>query len=262
MINSVDRCLRILEILSNNDSCGITELGGKLGIDKSSVYRIVSTLRNKDYVEQAPGSKKYVLGLKILELANRMLDKMELASRMRPFLEELNRLSGETSHLAVLRKSSVVYVDRVASREIVAVKTSIGAQEPAYCAATGKAILAFLAPEAMKDTLRTIENEGMEVFTDRTISSIPDLLKELVRVREQGFAFDNEEIHPGVRCIAAPIMNHEGEVVASVGISGPVIRLNNKQIQNLAGVVKAVSEKASASIGNPAGAETRKTRKG
>jgi IclR family KDG regulon transcriptional repressor len=261
MINSVDRCLTILEILSNNSSCGITELAEKLGIDKSSVYRLVSTMRGKDYVEQIPGSKRYVLGLKILEIGNRLVDKMELASRVRPLLERLNELSGETSHLAVLRKSSVVYIDRVASSEVVAVQTSIGAHEPVYCAATGKAILAFLSQEARQDVLNAIEREGIEVFTDKTISSIPDLIKELARVRERGYAFDNEERHSGVRCLAAPIMNHEHVVVASIGISGPVSRLSNKRIQDLVGMVKEIAEKASASIGNVASAEALKTKK-
>ncbi len=255
MITSVDRCLRILEILSNIGTCGITELGERLGIDKSSVYRIVSTMRHKDYVEQVPESKKYVLGLKILELANRLVDKMELASKVRPFLEQLNDLSGETSHLAVLRKSRVVYIDRVASSEVVAVTTSIGAHEPAYSAATGKAIMAFLSQDALKEAMTVIEAEGLEVFTDKTISTIPGLHKELARVREKGYAFDNEERYLGVRCLAAPILDHERVVIASIGISGPVTRLTNKRIQELAAVVKAISQKASASLGNPAGSE-------
>jgi len=255
MVNSVARCLEILEILSKNDSCGITELSEIMRLDKSSVHRIVTTMKKKGFVDQIDERKQYVLSLKVLELGNRLLNKMELAVKAKPYLQKLNELSGETSHLAVLMKSRVIYIDRIASNNIVAVNTSIGGNELIYCSATGKAILAFLPDKLLYKTLRSIEEEGFKIFTKRTISSIAELEKELAKVRERNYAFDNEERHVGVRCVAAPIRNHRNEVIASMGISGPTSRVNSKNIKPMAEIVIKLAHEASVAMGSMAVAE-------
>ena len=250
-MKSIERGLQILEILANSkSSCGVTEIANIMKLDKSIVFRNLNTMKRSGYVEQSKEQKKYTLGLKILELSNRLIQKMEITTIARPMLEKLSHISGETSHLAVLRDGRVIYIDRVESKEILGIHTNVGDHEPLYCTAVGKAILAFLPPKEVQEILKELNLSGFEKFTDDTITSLSELEIELENIRKKGFALDNEELYKGVRCIAAPIKNHENEVIASLGISGPTSRMMKHKIVRLAALTKEIAGEISEGLGN------------
>jgi len=253
VIESIKKSFQILEILSNNESpCGVTELANIMKLDKSTVFRILRTMKSKGYVEQLRGTKKYIMGIRILELSNKLIQKMEIAAIAKPMLKELSQSSGESVHLAVLRRGKVIYIDRINSSEAVSIHTNIGDHEPVHCTGVGKAILAFLPSEEMQNNLKGIKAKSLEKFTVKTITSISKLEKELEKIRETGFAFDNEELYEGVRCLAAPIKNYKNEVIASLGISGPINRITDQRISHLASLVVEMALKISERLGSVA----------
>lgn len=246
MIKSVNKSLEILEILGDSNlPCGVSEIATKIGADKSSIYRILKTLENKGFVEQVDNNRKYILGLKILSLGALLLKKLNLVPILRPFLDKLAKITGETVHLAVLRGSKVIYIDRIESSEVVTVSSSIGKTEPSYCSATGKAILAFFSLNNLKNTLNELKAEGFTKFTEKTILSTAELEKELEKTRNNGYGFDDEERFYGVRCIAAPIIDHKNEVVASIGISGPISRMIDQKVPLIAANVMDIAKESS-----------------
>lgn len=253
MIESIKKSFQILEILSNNESpCGVTELANIMNLDKSTVFRILRTMKSKGYVEQPYGTKKYIMGIRILELSNKLIQKMEIAAIAKPMLKELSQSSGESAHLAVLRRGKVIYIDRTIGSEVVGVHTNIGDHEPVHCTGVGKAILAFLPSEEVQNNLKETKAKSLEKFTGKTITSLSKLEKELEKIREAGFALDDEELYEGVRCLAAPIKNYRNEVIASLGISGPINRMTDQRISHLAGSVVEMALKISERLGSVA----------
>ena len=251
MIKSIDKALKTLDILSDSKApCSVSEIARTIRADKSSVYRILQTLKHRGFVEQIENSKEYVLGVKILTLGSKLLKKMRLVPILRPFLQSLVDKTGETGHLAVLRNSSVVYIDRIECGEVLTVGSAVGNTEPIYCSATGKAILSFLEPETVENIIEKIDSEGFIKFTGHTIGSASALREELETVRKNGFAIDNEERYPGVVCIAAPIKDYGDKVVTSIGISGPVSRMNRKKVELLSEIVLGIANGATEHLRN------------
>lgn len=251
MSKSLKKSLDILEIIANSkEPCGVTEIANLIGQDKSTVHRILNTFKNEGYVDQIVETKKYILGLKFLELSDKLQKKMDIVKLARKVLEDLSESTGESVHLGVTRGIKVIYIDRVAGKEIVGIHTSIGDSEPLYCTATGKAILAFLSPQKLEDILDQIRKNGFKKFTNNTINSKHDLLIELNKIRAKGIAYDDEELYKGVKCIAVPIINHNNMVVASIGVSGPAVRMNTSRKKELSEKMLEAGKKISKSIGN------------
>lgn len=231
MIKSIEKSLKILEVLSQNKRFyGVTEIADILNFDKSVVFKMLKTFENHGYVEQEKNTKKYGLGLKILELSNKLLQRINVIEIARPALMKIREFTGETVHLATLNKEKVIYLDQLKSNEVISVNTQVGNFEPIYCTAAGKSILAFLDINNINYYLDIFSKEGFTKFTKNTITSKDELSKELKRIRKEGFAIDNEELHYGVKCLAVPIKNQKKEVIASLGISGPVARLDDNKI--------------------------------
>ncbi|HID95576.1 MAG TPA: IclR family transcriptional regulator [Candidatus Latescibacteria bacterium] len=247
IIQSLDKGLALLDFLAaEGRSVGLSELARKFGWDKSGVFRLLSTMVRRGYVEQDPQSGRYRLGLRVLELAGVLSRSLDIRVQAAPTLEALALNSRETSHLAVLRQGEVLIIDQQSSPEMIAANTFVGMREPAHCTALGKVLLAFLSEEKLDDL---IEGKGLRRYTGRTIVRADDLKRHLAKVREDGYAFDNEEYDVGVRCLAAPVRNSDGKVVAAVGISGPASRLTFDQLERYAALVKAASEEVSGRLG-------------
>ena len=251
MIKSLDKALKIIDIIADSEGPNnVSEIARTIKADKSSVYRILQTLAERSFVEQIDDSKEYTLGVKILTLGSKLLSKMKLVSILRPFLQSMVDKTGETGHLAVLRDCKVVYIDRIACGEVLTVSSAVGNAEPVFSSATGKAILSFLEPELLGKVIEGIESEGYTKFTDHTIISTKNLMEELENVQKNGFAVDNEERYRGVVCIAAPIKDYKDKVVTSIGISGPVIRINRKKVDLLSEIVLGIATGATEHLRN------------
>jgi len=244
---TLDRGLIVLEALaSSGRKLGVTELSEVCAFDKSTVYRLLTTLVRRGYAQHDPGTRQYSLGLKILELHDALQDSLALQDAVRPFLAKLVKETGETSHLAVLSGNEIVFVDWINTEQVVGVRTQIGRREPAPHTALGRAILAALPVEEAEAILSTAE---LHPYTSRTVITIEGLRNEVQLTREQGYAIDNEEFIKGVRCVSAPLRDLAGKVVGAIGISGPATRMSLRWCREIGEMVRGLADSASRALG-------------
>jgi DNA-binding IclR family transcriptional regulator len=229
---------------------GVTEVAQALGVDKSTAFHLLSTLASRGFVEQNAKDRRYRLGLRIIELGRRALDRVELRTVARSSLALLRSEIGESAHLAVFRDGAAVYIDTVETGASLNVKTEVGRSAPLHCTAIGKALAAWLSSAELAQVVR---NHPLERFTPRTITTLRELELHLEIVRERGYAVDDEEFESGVRCVAAPIRDYSGRVVASLGISGPSVRIALERIPTIAQKVMAAADEVSRLLGSPEG---------
>ena len=248
-VQSVERVLNILEIMAREGApITVTELAEKVKLKISTVHRLLTTLVHRGYVEQEDDNK-YRLGLKLMEIGNSVLYYSDIRTVARPFLEELVDSCNETVNLAILDGTDVVYIDQVESKNLIIVKmlAQVGNRGPVHCTSSGKALLAFLPDEKLEETVSKLD---MVKYTNETITDLDNLRKELKRVRNDGYAVDWGEREEHVRCIAAPIFNHEGRAIASVSISGPSTRITTYYMKNeLVDLIQETGERISHKMG-------------
>lgn len=245
---TVKKAMDILDCLGQSDNpLSASEVGRRLGISRSTAYRLLATLNAGGYVAQdSVNPEKYRLGFKILELANSLLDKIELRQLAPPYLKELRDLANETVHLVVMDRGQVAYVDKVECQQAVRMYSTIGRRGYAHSTAIGKAMMAFMLEGAVAEI---IEQHGLPAFTPNTITDQESLLQELARIREQGYAVDDVENEEGIRCVGAPILDYQGRPVAAISISGPAFRVTAERARVLSRAVKATAAKISRQLG-------------
>lgn len=226
-LSSVATSIRLLKAFSEEQvEIGISELARKLGVAKSTVHRLAVTLVADGMLEQNPETGKYRLGLSLFRLGSLVRQRMNLSTEARPLLRELREKVNETVHLAVLDGSEIMYVYNLESTQAIRMRSDVGVRKPAYCTAEGQAILAYQAPDLVEQVVR----DGLAARTPQTVTDPQSLKKILEGVRSRGCAIEDEESEIGMRCIAAPVRNDLGEVVAAIGLAGPVSRLSKKAL--------------------------------
>ncbi|WP_127015303.1 IclR family transcriptional regulator [Anoxybacter fermentans] len=246
LVQSLDRALDILEkIVEAEDGLGVTELSKSLELHKSTIYRLLATLAYRGYVRQDPKNEKYKVGIKLFELGNLALNKLELRREVRPFLEELMSRTGETIHLGILDNDEVVYIDKVESPQTIRMYSKIGKRAPVHCTGLGKVLLAYSSSEVIDKVIE----KGLRAYTENTITDVDAFKKHLEEIRRQGFAIDNVEHEEGIRCVAGPIFDYSGNVIASFSISGPTMRVTEEKIPDFAQLVRDYSKKMSRALG-------------
>ncbi|CUU05108.1 transcriptional regulator, IclR family [Candidatus Kryptobacter tengchongensis] len=226
--NSVEKAFAILSVFSQNGGkfeFGVGEISKILKMHKATVHRFLRSLEKIGVIEKNSETGKYRLGLKLYELGNSVSLKKIMVDRARKYLEDLHWYLNETVHFATLKNGEVAYLDKIIADRNFVIISEVGKRLPAHCTGLGKAMLAFL-PE--KDVKRIIKEKGLKKFTKNTITNRKKFFEELKRIRERGYAIDDEEIEDGLRCIAAPVFNGEGKVIAAVSISGPSSRINEE----------------------------------
>jgi DNA-binding IclR family transcriptional regulator len=248
MVKSVSRALDIITLVSmKKGGLGVTEIAKQIDINKSSVYRILSTLVQYGYIEQDGETGKYKLGYKFLEISSKLLESIDLRAEARPFLQELENETNEVIHLVVYDQGEVVYIEKLEGNETLRMHSKVGKRAPMHCTSVGKAILAYLPSSVVLDIL---ERKGMPVHTDKTITEKEEFLKELSQVRQKGFALDLEENEYGITCIAVPIFDHLGKVIAAVSISGPTMRMTDDRMNTLKSIMVKTGKAVSARLGH------------
>jgi len=236
--------LTLLEVLARgNGPRGVTELAEQLRLGKSNVHRTLKTLAAAGFVHQMPGSSDYDCTFKMLELGCKISSRLDLATLADLHMAELLRQTGETVHLSVLDAGDVAYLHKLDSPQPVRAYSAIGGRAPAYCVATGKALLAYT------DDLYARYPSGLVRHTPRTITDLAKLAKELKAVRAHGYAVNRGEWRQTVHGIAAPIYDATCKPVAAVGISGPANRLPDRLTKTLAGSVVSAAEAISTRLG-------------
>lgn len=247
---TVKKAMDILDCLGEESSPrSASEIGRKLGMSRSTTYRLLTTLGLGGYVRQDPANpERYYLGYKVLELAGSLLDSIELRQQAMPFLKELRDLANETVHLVVMEQGRVAYVDKLDCSQAVRMYSSIGRLGFVHSTAVGKAMTAFMPEHAVTSIL---EQHGMPAFTPRTITDASAFRRELERVQRQGYAIDDVENEEGIRCVGAPIFDHQGRAEAALSLSGPAFRLTRERAEGLSGAVRRTALRISRQLGYP-----------
>lgn len=230
VVQTLQRGLAVLDHLATaGGPVRTSDIAAHFDIDKANASRLLQTLYEAGYVERSE-DRRYVLGEKMLGDGGRQLESViALRERVHPLLETLVEASGECAHLAVLVADKVWYVDKISSPHALRVDHPVGALSPLHCTALGKAFLAFTSKSLVG---------GLARFTARTIVDPAVLARELASARKRGYTADNEEFSPGIRCVAAPIRDQQGKMVAAVGLSGPTARVDLDRLADLGSLVR------------------------
>ncbi len=246
-VQVIDRVFQILDVLAENKGeLGATELAQRLQLHKSTVHRLLATLEQHRFLQKNPENAKYRLGWRLFELGTLAVSRVELHSMARPHLAALVKQTGETAHLGVVAGGELISIASVETNRSLRLPGTVGRRSPLYCSSQGKSILAFLPETAAAEMIRGIQFKG---YTRNTITTAARLKLELERVRKCGYALDNEEFEDDLRCIGAPVFNHEGQVVAAMSIAGPTYRVGAREIPRLAAAVVSASRELSAALG-------------
>jgi DNA-binding IclR family transcriptional regulator len=246
-LSSVANAIRLTKAFSDEHfEIGISALAVRLGLAKSTVHRLVSTLVEHGILEQNRDSGKYRPGLALFELGMLVRRKMDTATEASAAMMALRASTGETVQLAIFDESSVLYTRIFESQQGVRMSVQIGTRAPAHCTAVGKVLLAFQDA----DVIRGIIAAGLARLTDNTIVDAKALESELASVRARDYATDDEESEVGLRCVAAPIRDHSGQVVAAIGVSAPVQRMSKRALQACVPSVTSAGEGISRRLGH------------
>ncbi len=249
-IQSLGNGLDVLELLVEADRpLGVTEIARTLNLDKSTIYRLLSTLAAHSLIYQEAETRRYKPSLKIVTLGRKVINDIQLRSVAKPFLKKLTKLSGKSADLAILAGLLVVYIDHEDTDASLNVQAEIGQISPPHCTALGKALVVQYTADELRELYKEKE---LTRYTSRTITTLEEFLPHLETVKKRGYALDEEEFNFGVSSIAAPIYDHRNKVVAALCISGPSIRITSDRIQQLAPSVVETARNISLQIGqNP-----------
>lgn len=247
VVQSVDRALSILEAISHyNDGLGITEIGEKVGLHKSTVHRLLGTLIYKGFVEQDLMTNKYRVSLKLYELGSKRIEDLDILKISKSYTKGLMEEVNEVVHLVIRDDNHIVYIDKVEADNTIRMASTIGRRSPLYCTSVGKAMMAYMTDEEID---KIWKNSNIEKLTESTIVDFQLFKEELKKVKEQGYAEDDEENELGVRCVGAPVFNHKGEVEGAISISGPTIRVTKDRVEKIADAVKRYAYAISKELG-------------
>ncbi|WP_416841799.1 IclR family transcriptional regulator [Haloferax sp. DFSO52] len=226
-IGALATSIRILESLKAKGSAGVTELSKELDLPKSTVYSHLRTLLEHEYVVRK--GDDYCIGLKFLDYGEHGRTRMRLFEVAKPEVEALAEETGELANLLVEEHGEGVYLYRSKGEQAVNLDTHAGMRVNMHCTSLGKAVLAYL-PEERVDEI--IEHRGLPARTPNTVTSREELEEELATIRDQGFAYDNEERLSGLRCVSAPIKNADGIAIGAVSVAGPTSRMKGEAFES------------------------------
>ena len=246
-LQSLDRAVAVLDLLGESEGpLGLADVCERMDLHKSTAHRALMVLERCGLIERTP-ENRFRLGLKLYELGTRAVEQIDLRARVHPWFRRLSAQVGETVHLGVLQKTSVVYLDKVEpSNRRVWLSSRIGTSNPVYCTAMGKAMMAFLPEEMQAEIMGKIR---FVRYTHRTLMTPEALMRSLERVRRRGYAIDDEEVEEGVRCIGAPILNETGHPIAAVSVSGPTSRITQQSVPGIAEHLMRCCREISGSLG-------------
>jgi DNA-binding IclR family transcriptional regulator len=253
-VRALEKALTVLEHLSKlEQDIDLATLTQQLEMPKTTLLRLLNTLKKHNFVQQDERSRRYRLGWALIYLgqaANRVFNIVEF---IHPYLAKLARSSGETANLVFLDRNHAVYVDQVVSDNVIRGVPAVGASLGVHCTAAGKVLLSCQSEEVIDEILSQID---LTPLTEKTITDPEQLRRELKRVREQGCAIDDEETEPGGRCVAAPIFAREGSPIGAISVIGPANRVNPDTIPALSQLLVETAREISRALGYRQGAKS------
>ena len=246
-VQSLGRAFAILEeVARHREGIGLAELSKLVGLHNSTTFHLAKTMVSLGYIRQEKDSKRYRVGRPLFALAASALDEIEMVNVATPVLEDLSRETGESSHFAVRMGDAVVVIARTSGPGAFQLTDRVGVVRPAHCTALGKVILASLRPDQLERFLERVE---LKPSTAKSVTEIPQLLREIAEIRRSGVAYDDGEFNLEVRCVAVPVKDFTGQIIGALGISGPIWRLSNHALQSRAKIVQAAANRLSAAFG-------------
>jgi DNA-binding IclR family transcriptional regulator len=249
LVKPVAKALQVLDCLGQEEAAlTLSEISRRVRLPKTTTYRYLCTLCVSGLVARDHDADLYRLGLRLLELGQKVGDQLQIRRQALPLMAQLRDRFNETVNLAVLDGTEVVYVEMVPSTFALRMQATLGGRDPAYTTALGKAILAHLPPEQWCAHLP----QRLMRRTPKTITSLAALKADLLATRARGFARDAGENETGARCIGAPIFHRSGLAVAALSVSAPAARLDDSREAEVAPAMMHAARTISAHLGYPA----------
>jgi DNA-binding IclR family transcriptional regulator len=250
---TVIKALDVLDCLANHGRpMSAQEIAVACSTSRPTAYRLLTTLMSRGFV-RTDGNYNYSLGTRLITLGKIVLDGIDLQELARPHLHELCLHSNETANLSILDGTELLYIGKEESPQnsqtpvFVQMSTKIGTRLAPHCSAMGKAILAHLSPAELQTLLK--QTTPLKSYTGHTITNIDTLMHELERVRQHGYAIDDREVDDGTRCVAAPVFDSSGHVIAAMSIAGPAYRLTLEHLHHISKEVVRVTQALSNQLG-------------
>ncbi|MFJ8064455.1 IclR family transcriptional regulator [Psychrobacillus sp. NPDC096426] len=245
-LSSVKNALRILRSFSMDEpEKRISDISTSLKLNKSTVSRTMSTLASEGFVIKDPETQKFRLGLSILSLSGIINSNLDIYQESIPVLNKLVEACGETAHISVLDQHEVIYLQKVECNHPVRFLTHVGKRNPAYCTSSGKVLLAF----SNEEITEAIIANGLQRFTEHTITEPDALRTQLKQIKEQGHSYSYEELSEGVISIGTPIFDYTGKIVAALSVVGPKQRIHSGKIQSILHHTLRASTEVSSRLG-------------
>lgn len=247
-IRVLERAAEVLNCFTlSHPEKSLTELAQETGLHKSTVFRILETLEYLGWVANDARSGYYRLGFGIFELGSRAVSGLDFYQASHSHLEELVRITGQSAHLVTYDNGEVLYLNKLQdTSSFISQPSNIGLRLPMHCTGVGKVLLAYMDP---KDAMAVLEAKGLCKKTDKTITDKEKMLSELEEIRKQGYAIDNEEIQTGLCCVAAPLCDYTGRVMAAISVSGLTSNFNNERLPGYIDMVVRTALKISKDLG-------------
>ena len=243
----LDRVVQILDCFGpGRTDLRLVEIAATTKLHKSTLYRLLEAMRGHRLIGFDETAGSWHLGMKLFEKGSQAVERLALDQHAHPILDRLAEVSGETAHLCVLDGSDVVYIAKVECTRTLRIPSAVGQRNPAYCTGVGKAILAHLASGQLATYITETQ---FRPFTKKTLTSASEFKANLRQIVAQGFAIDDQEREDGVRCVAAPVRDHSGRVIAAISIAGPTMRVTKERVAELAAHVIRAANEISAKLG-------------
>lgn len=232
-VRSVERAISVLMFIAENpNALGLSEISRNVRLDKATTLRLIATLEKEGLVRQEPNSRHYILGPSVSRLINPL--HMDIRRICKPHMEQLVQSTGETVCLIVRRGLEHVIAEAVSAQYELCMAPNIGSTTPVYAGASGKCILAFSSDDEVDHVIKLTK---LKAITKDTITNPQSFRRQLAKIRRQGYAISQGEIHPGGAAVAAPIFDRTGEIVAAIDLRGPQLRLDRVKLNQLSTVV-------------------------
>ncbi|MDQ7040568.1 MAG: IclR family transcriptional regulator [Rhodothermus sp.] len=245
-VRALARGLRLLEVLGSGETLSLSELARRTALTPSTAYRLLETLRRRGFVDWDETTGLWRIGMRAYEIGQAFCHPNSLSALALEAMQQLVARVNETVNLAVLDGTEAVYIQQVESNQMLRMFTRLGARVPLHCTGVGKVLLAWRPEDEVRQLLGP---EPFVAFTPQTLTRLDAVCRELAQVRQQGYALDLEEREIGVRCLAAPIRDAAGRVIAALSLSAPAIRLPNDRLPQLVPLVLETARTLSLRLG-------------
>lgn len=255
-VQSIDRVFDILELLSvEHEGMSLTEISRSLDLPTSTVFRLLAVLRDRNYIEKNDSTSVYRLGLGFVELTSLYLSNIELKTEAQPYLRKLSKITGQVVFMAIEQEGEVVYIDKYEQFREIRNYCFIGQRRPLYCTALGKSLLTGFAEDGIRSLYDGVD---LRKVAPNTITDVEKLIQDVRLTRQRGYSVDNEEMEPDMYCVAAPIYDYRGGVIAAVSTSWDLVNHKDADRQRNIDLITEATMNISIRMGyRPAGLDGR-----